>query len=46
MREIRDQLSLEIMNMSYAEEKAHINKLLAGDKVGESHSDETELPKK
>ena len=29
MREIRDQLSHEIMNMSFAEEKAYLKKLLA-----------------
>ena len=29
MREIRDQLSREIMNMTYEEEKAYIKKLLA-----------------
>lgn len=28
MREIRDKLSLEIMNMSYEEERAYIDKLL------------------
>ncbi|CAN5374242.1 hypothetical protein BH20ACI2_BH20ACI2_13840 [soil metagenome] len=29
MREIRDQLSREIMNMSHGEEKAYLKKLLA-----------------
>ena len=29
MREIRDQLSLEIMNMSYEDERAYLDKLLA-----------------
>jgi hypothetical protein len=29
MREIRDQLSKEIMNMSHEEEKAYLKKLLA-----------------
>lgn len=29
MREIRDKFSLEIMNMSYDEERAYIDKLLA-----------------
>lgn len=29
MREIRDQLSREIMNMTYVEEKAYLKKLLA-----------------
>ena len=29
MREIRDQLSREIMNMTYEEEKAYLKKLLA-----------------
>ena len=29
MREIRDQLSKEIMNMNFAEEKAYLKKLLA-----------------
>ncbi len=28
MREIRDQLSKEIMNMTFAEEKAYLKKLL------------------
>ncbi len=29
MREIRDKLSLEIMDMSYNEERAYLDKLLA-----------------
>jgi len=29
MREIRDQLSKEIMHMTYAEEKAYLKKLLS-----------------
>lgn len=29
MRAIRDKISLEIMNMSYEEERAYIDKLLA-----------------
>lgn len=29
MREIRDQLSLEIMNMTFEEEKAYLKKLLS-----------------
>ncbi len=29
MREIRDKLSLEIMNMTYEEERAYLDKLLA-----------------
>ena len=29
MREIRDAISLEIMNMSYDEERAYLDKLLA-----------------
>lgn len=29
MREIRDQISKEIMNMTFAEEKAYLKKLLA-----------------
>ncbi|MFH1005371.1 MAG: hypothetical protein V1781_07780 [Bacteroidota bacterium] len=29
MRDIRDQLSKEIMNMTFAEEKAYLKKLLA-----------------
>ena len=29
MREIRDQLSKEIMNMTFAEEKAYLKELLA-----------------
>lgn len=28
MREIRDKISLEIMNMSYAEERVYLDKLL------------------
>lgn len=32
MRDIRDKLSLEIMNMTYAEERAYLDKLLAGGK--------------
>ena len=28
MREIRDKISLEIMNMTYAEERAYLDKLL------------------
>jgi len=30
MREIRDKISLEIMNMTYDEERAYLDKLLAG----------------
>ena len=33
MREIRDKLSLEIMNMTYDEERAYLDKLLAEGKV-------------
>ena len=29
MREIRDKISLEIMNMSYEEERAYLDKLIA-----------------
>jgi len=29
MREIRDKISLEIMNMTYEEERAYLDKLLA-----------------
>jgi hypothetical protein len=29
MRKIRDQISLEIMNMTYEEERAYLDKLLA-----------------
>ncbi len=29
MREIRDQLSMEIMNMTFAKEKAYLKKLLS-----------------
>ncbi len=29
MREIRDKLSLEIMNMTYEEQRAYLDKLLA-----------------
>ncbi len=32
MREIRDKLSLEIMNMTFQEEKAYLKKLLAESK--------------
>jgi hypothetical protein len=30
MREIRDAISLEIMNMTYNEERAYLDKLLSG----------------
>lgn len=30
MREIRDKISMEIMNMTYEEERAYLDKLLAG----------------
>lgn len=33
MREIRDQISLEIMNMTYEEERAYLDKLLAEGKT-------------
>ena len=33
MREIRDKLSQEIMHMSYEEERAYLDKLLAQGKV-------------
>jgi len=33
MREIRDQFSKEIMNMTFAEEKAYLRKLLATKKL-------------
>ncbi len=33
MREIRDKISLEIMNMTYAEERAYLDKLLAKGKI-------------
>ena len=33
MREIRDQFSKEIMNMTFAEEKAYLKKLLATKKT-------------
>ena len=32
MRQIRDQLSLEIMNMSFEEERAYLDKLLSEEK--------------
>jgi len=32
MREIRDKISLEIMNMTYQEERAYLDKLLSEDK--------------
>lgn len=31
MRDIRDKISLEIMNMTYEEERAYLDKLLAQD---------------
>lgn len=33
MREIRDKISLEIMNMTYAEERAYLDKLLAKEAI-------------
>jgi hypothetical protein len=36
MREIRDKMSKEIMNMTFAEEKAYLKKLLAEKKVSAS----------
>ena len=33
MREIRDKISLEIMNMSYEEERAFLNKIIAENKT-------------
>jgi len=33
MREIRDQISKEIMNMTFAEEKAYLKKLLSKKQV-------------
>lgn len=36
MREIRDQLSKEIMDMTFAEEKAHLEKLLNKEVVSAS----------
>ena len=36
MRQIRDQLSKEIMNMTFAEEKAYLKKLLAKKSVSAS----------
>jgi hypothetical protein len=33
MRKIRDQVSNEIMNMTFTEEKAHLKKLLSGKKI-------------
>lgn len=33
MREIRDKISLEIMNMTYEEERAYLDKLLAADQL-------------
>jgi hypothetical protein len=38
MREIRDAISLEIMNMTYSEERAYIDKLLANG----GYSDQTD----
>ncbi len=32
MREIRDKMSLEIMNMTYEQERAYLDKLLANEK--------------
>ena len=36
MRDIRDQLSKEIMNMTFAEEKAYLKKLLSKKKANAS----------
>ena len=33
MREIRDKISLEIMTMTYDEERAYLDKLLAKDEI-------------
>ena len=33
MREIRDKISLEIMNMTYAEERAYLDNLLLQGKI-------------
>jgi hypothetical protein len=33
MREIRDNMSLEIMNMTYEEERAYLDRLLANGQV-------------
>jgi hypothetical protein len=33
MREIRDKLSVEIMNMTYEQERAYLDKLLANGKL-------------
>ena len=33
MREIRDKISLEIMNMTYEQERAYLDKLLANERV-------------
>jgi len=33
MREIRDKISLEIMNMNYEEERAYLDKLLANGQI-------------
>lgn len=33
MREIRDKISLEIMNMTYKQERAYLDKLLSGGKT-------------
>jgi hypothetical protein len=33
MREIRDKLSLEIMNMTYEQERAYLDKILAEGKL-------------
>ena len=33
MREIRDKISLEIMNMNYEEERAYLDKLLEDGKI-------------
>ena len=32
MRELRDKMSLDIMNMTYEEERAYLDKILAKDK--------------
>ncbi|HZY10555.1 MAG TPA: hypothetical protein VFF29_05315 [Bacteroidota bacterium] len=44
MREIRDQLSKEIMNMTFAEEKAYLRKLLAKKTAKRKAVEDSEKP--
>ena len=44
MRQIRDDISKEIMNMSYDEEKEYLDELLAKNRASKTASDDTKLP--